>query len=74
MKVFKKDDIPDFYGIKNADYALDLFIIPMHNNVSLGNDNDHANLYFPPAVGSEEEADQSKGKGSGLFRLLFREC
>ena len=28
MKVFKRDEIPDSYHIKNADYALDLLIIP----------------------------------------------
>ena len=28
MKVFKREEIPDFYHIKNADYALDLLIIP----------------------------------------------
>ena len=33
MKVFKRDEIPDSYHIKNADYALDLLIIPRLESV-----------------------------------------
>ena len=73
MKVFKKDDIPDFYGIKNANYALDLLILPMHNNVSLGKDKAHANLYFPRHRGSKEHFPR-KGREPKLFWRLFREC
>ena len=33
MKVFKKEEIPDSFHIKNADYALDLLIIPKLESV-----------------------------------------
>ena len=33
MKVFKREEIPDSYHIKNADYALDLLIIPKLESV-----------------------------------------
>ena len=69
MKVFKREEIPDFYHIKNATYALDLLILPNFNNVSLSTaDNDHPYLYEPPLVGDESDAYQAKGKGhSKLF-------
>ena len=33
MKVFKREKIPDSYHIRNADYALDLLIIPRLESV-----------------------------------------
>ena len=64
MKVFKREEIPDFYHIKNATYALDLLILPNINNVSLSTvDNDHPYLYLPPLLGDESDDFQAKGKG-----------
>ena len=40
--------ILDFIHIKKAYYALDVLILPNINYDSLENDNDHANLYYPP--------------------------
>ena len=76
MKVFKREEIPDFYRIKNATYALDLLILPNINNVSLSTaDNDHPYLYFPPLIGDESDAYQAKGKGhSKLFLSSPIEC
>ena len=72
MKVFKREEIPDFYHIKNATYALDLLILPNINNVSLSTvDNDHPYLYLPPLLGDEsDESDvyQAKGKDHTLPR------
>ena len=62
MKVFKKDEIPEFFHIKNADYALDLLIVPKFINVSYGFDNDHPTLYLPNAAGNETEEYQSQGE------------
>ena len=67
MKVFKREEIPDSYHIKNADYALDLLIIPRFNNVSLGADSDHPNLYLPPALGNDTDEYQRQGKGAFMY-------
>ena len=66
MKVFKREEIPDFYHIKNATYALDLLILPNINNVSLSTvDNDHPYLYLPPLLGDEsDESDAYQAKGN----------
>ena len=75
MKVFKREEIPDFYRIKNATYALDLLILPNINNVSLSTaDNDHPYLYFPPLIGDESDAYQAKGKSHcelSIFKNLI---
>ena len=64
MKVFKREEIPDFYHIKNATYALDLLILPNFNNVSLSTaDSDHPYLYLPPLLGDDSDDSQAKGKG-----------
>ena len=74
MKVFKREEIPDFYHIKNATYALDLLILPNINNVSLSTvDNDHPYLYLPPLLGDEsDESDayQAKGKDHTLHTVM----
>ncbi len=63
MKVFKKEDIPDYYRTKNGKYTLDIMMVP-NGNVTLSRDNDFSQ-YFPENKGDESEESQSKGGDHG---------
>lgn len=65
LLVYKKEDIPEWYHVKNAKYIQDILIDSKHNNVTLGADNDHPDLYFPRAAGNETEEAQSQGGDHG---------
>lgn len=65
LVVYKREDIPEWYRVKNAKYIQDILIDSKHNNVTLGADNDYPDLYFPPANGNETEEAQSQGGDHG---------
>lgn len=70
MFVYKKEEIPDFYHVKNGKYALDILLTPKpKRNVTLSQDNAYSDLYFPPADGNENEEVQSQGGDHGFLDL-----
>ena len=67
IKVFKKEDMPEYFRVKNAKHALDIqWIMPRYNNVTLGLDNNYTHLYMPPYTGDDSEEAQSKGGNHGF--------
>ena len=65
LKVYKKDDLPDYYGLKNANHVEDIVIFPK-DKIIWGVDNTNPDKYEPPAgPANDTEEAQKRGGNHG---------
>ena len=46
LEIYKKSDLPEYFGLKNAEFLQDLIITPKQN-ITIGIDPEHSELYWP---------------------------
>ena len=63
LKVYKKAEVPEYYGLKNAEQVNDILILPKNRTI-WGVDNANPNLYEPPAGPSNDTQEAQKQGGN----------
>ena len=63
IQVYKKDEMPEYFGLNEADFLLDLIVSPK-SNVTGGIDNAHPDLYWP-GFPTQDETLQKLGGSHG---------